>query len=378
MTLTTKASEKYQNFEEKDLLGFFEYTDLSQLEGVWTEHYAALLERANQLLVSQSIDTKIKSRSFMAAIGIANIPVDLAWVIASSIGIKLGILAFTIPALIITLGIGLLCYAFSMHKFKKREEDFLAFSQIAILKIEILDELIRRKTVELQQKVTNFESNVHKKDLGTTNNNINKGPKYALFSSGSVAFLTAFSLIASYYSLVTTSFTSFGLVMASSILAGPIGLTLVCLLAVSIGFYFGYKHYQARVGIAHMKAQKVQLELKITQKHNVFETLNEVNASLPKQDLGKNLASQEVRGRLFNDDEPTFTNKSGILARPGMTHGPDSKKDYCKTNNMSDLVNAGFFNPTRPIPSTSFVSTAVLSTEQALLSRQDASFELTF
>lgn len=164
--------------------------------------------------------------------------IDILWITISFI--SLGLLALWLAGVFALAALGLFFGGFYYQQRKnsanlhKQHEH----TQFALLKIHALDELIRRyKPHGFQMNQQPEQSKPH---LPT------KSSAVSLGVSVSIVLLTTF------YWGITDSLVLLGLMSASSLLAGPIGLGVAAVVAITIGALMAVKYYQAKKAICLM------------------------------------------------------------------------------------------------------------------------------
>lgn len=216
-----------------------------------------------------------KSHALVSAINASAVPIDTFWLVTGCI--ELGMLgAAALPVTIAVLAFGLLIGAYffseSYKKKKNKKKRVLQFFQLADLKIQVFDELIQRET----NKIALLNHDLSP-ELAVKNDYVfSRQHSISLKKSLSVG-LTATAVLSITFLLgVSSFFETLGYISLVSALTGPIGLGIALgtfAVAIGIGAYLGYKHYQSKKSQYLIKSEKSLLTKQIQAKQNTYDAL---------------------------------------------------------------------------------------------------------
>ncbi len=185
-------------------------------------------------------------------------PIDIFWLVISFITLGAAALwiAGFVAGLTVLMAAGLFVYKYQQNKLKERAD--LDAIELYCLKNHLLDELIYRKTHDLQ-------SMVHTKKIE---------PRPALKKTSMLLGLSISMMVGfTFYWGVTDILMTLGLIGSATLIAGPIGFAVAGCLAVVAGIYFGIKHYQAKQNINLIDATKKNLNESISKKYYLYSYL---------------------------------------------------------------------------------------------------------
>jgi len=190
--------------------------------------------------------------AFIEAIDLSSNPIDLFWILISFIGLGAAALwlASLVSLITLILFVGGFYYYLRTHRNQASKDK--KWIQLAIIKIQALNELLRRN---------------QPLDWAYSENSIlEKKPQCSKSASLALGLSTAIILLTTFYWGITDSLLILELISATSILASPIGLAIAAVAALIIGSIVAAKHYQTRNSNALIKTVKNQLQAEGTHK----------------------------------------------------------------------------------------------------------------
>jgi hypothetical protein len=223
-----------------------------------------------------------KSHALIKAIPGVVIPVDMV-PYTTGYNLEFALLgAAALPIFIITLSAGLCLgsYLFyNAYKKKKAEQaEIIHFFQLGNFKLQAFDELINREENQIREITQEFHSS-RKRSFA-------ENQAWFFHPSKDQASYTK-ALGAGLITTVTLSYTAWnaasffqtlGYVTISASLATPLGLAIVLgvtAIAIGIGAYLGYKHYQSQKSQLVVKHKKAEIFHNLKQKKQIYGRLFE-------------------------------------------------------------------------------------------------------
>lgn len=259
-----------------------------------------------------------KSRSLIPAINASAIAVDTWWLIASITGVGiLGIAALPVTAVMISIGILIGGYYFYESYQKKliKENKMIKKFQLDSIKLKAIEELIRREKILLK----NFDNTSSDLDYDTfTNTPAVKCNKTASMKKSIIIGATsAMTLSVSYILGVSCLFEMLGFLTIASALTGPIGAGIALsalLVAVGIGIFIAYKHYQSEKTAQILASEKSALSNNICQKKIEYKSLTVMRKQCEFKEKILSEVDQSKKHSASNFNPTLFANKQIKIA----------------------------------------------------------------
>jgi hypothetical protein len=307
----------FNSLTKKDLLDIIHSNDLDELIQIWhKKKYTRMIARARSKVILE--DTHIGDRSAIPAINLSTTPINLWWLFSGIFIPLLGINALLTTLIFFGLGIfsgvAYLCYIYDNRTHK--QEKFIASIQLARLQDEALDTLIQYKTEEIIQLDPSYTPKeiTHKQSESSNKNHHVSKMKSFWIGTGVAAALTI-----SYVYGISAILETLEVITIVGALSGPIGIAIAAasmLIAIGIGVYLGYKHYQGQVAISQNKSQKETLDNSIAHKKTHYQKLKSKHQQLIfTQKLESSIDAQIRKNNIMHTSDEKADSTTGLLQK---------------------------------------------------------------
>lgn len=189
-------------------------------------------------------------QSIYDAISMTGSPIDIFWALTSIISLGVAALPLSFLFLAGAVCVGSYYFYSSYNTILTNREEWNAYFQLASIKLNVCDEIISRYASQ----------GYYLEDHNTGNTsfavNVKSATNISKSRSIAVSVGTTSILFASYYLGVGSVLGSLGFLAISGAMMGPIGLAVAGAVAISVGIFLGYQHYQSRKNIQMIKAAK--------------------------------------------------------------------------------------------------------------------------
>jgi len=221
-----------------------------------------------------------KSHALIKAITGISTPLDMSGYV-TGYSLELALLgSAALPILIIILSVGTCLGGYRFYntyqKKKIEKEETIHFFQLYELKSRAFDELIAREKTKINKVPLDYtldEKKASNESLARLFHHAKNQPSHTkAFVTG---FIPAAALSYAGWS-AATYFETLGYITISASLATPLGLAIViCATAIAIGIggYLGYKHYQSQRAQLSINHRKQEISHNLTEKKQTYESL---------------------------------------------------------------------------------------------------------